>query len=166
VTSQPDRSAITDRREQVAGFRRPEVLGDGDLRTRVAEVREQAELWQLWRQEWVIVASSDAKGAEGKAEMEARFKAKYDERVEEGHWRILPVSQRNPDRWEYRLELFIWNVKGEFKRRELAEGYLADQREENPDGDWGDELCRVVAKNSRDAYKLREYGTRKLAKAR
>jgi hypothetical protein len=66
-----DRSAVVDRREQVADLHRPAQVGSAaDLREQVAEVREIPDLWKIFIPEWQIVASSDASGIAGQLELQ------------------------------------------------------------------------------------------------
>jgi hypothetical protein len=76
------RSAIGDRREQVKSFDRPERLNQGlSIKDAVSEVRETADLWKVYRPEWLVKFTSTKAGDEGRAECGAFFMTKYAERV-------------------------------------------------------------------------------------
>lgn len=152
-----DRSAVSDRREQVAGFVRPQQVGSAaDLREQVAEVREIPDLYKVYHREWLVVASSDLSGEEGRLEAEAYFQERYADRVYPEHVRVVAVSQTSPGEWPYRLELCLPNQRGEFKHRELAEVYVREM------GWQGDPDTRIVPRNSREEHQILDYSRKKL----
>lgn len=147
------RSAIVDRREQAKAEPRPERLSDIDISEAVAEVRETDDLFKVYRPEWMWVYTSEANGDAGLAEAKTYFAEKYQGRVHEIDVEYLPTSENNPSKWPWRISLRLPNVKGEFKLREHAETYIAEKG-------WGD--AAIVSRNSRDEYKLKAYGDKKL----
>jgi hypothetical protein len=149
------RSAIGDRREQVKSFDRPERLNQGlSIKDAVSEVRETADLWKVYRPEWLVKFTSTKAGDEGRAECGAFFMTKYAERVRDEDVEYVPSSTVSPSDWPWRLWVRLPNVKGEFKHRKDAEEFASH---------WSD--AEVVSRNSRDDYRLREYGTKKLTAA-
>lgn len=151
-----DRTAVADRREQVSGFHRPEVLSDVSVKDAVSEVREIEDLWKVYVPEWIIVASSDANGTDGLAEMEKVVAEKYHDRVRPEDARVVPISTRYPDDWPYRLELKLPNQRGEFKRRDLAEAYAEKMGWLLQPG------TSIVPRNSKAEFQIKDYGKKKL----
>jgi hypothetical protein len=115
---------------------RPSRIGDVDIHDAVAQVRETEDVWKLYRKEWLLVPGGELANYEG---------------------RLLPEDIKHSANWGGGNNYVrLWNVKGEFKTRELAETHaaLVTQGE-----------VRVVARSSRDEQQLKAYGKRMLPKA-
>lgn len=149
------RSAIVERREQVAAFDRPQRLSDLDIGGAVREVRDTPDLYRVWVPEWLVVFTSSASGESGLLEAQQHFASKYDERVRAEDVRYESTSASAPAEYPARLLLRLPNVKGEFKFRDAAESYAQ-----------GKDGSTVVARNSREEYALREYSIKKLSRAK
>jgi len=149
-------SAIADRRDQVKAFDRPEKLSDTDIASEVQLARETADTFKVYVPEWVIMFTSKAPHAEGgQAEAEAFFATKYEGRVEDTDVRYEPASRVFPDKFPTRLFLRLPNVKGEFKTKLHADDFVEKS---------GLAEAQVVARNSRNEHKLKDYGIKKLLK--
>ena len=109
----------------------------------VAEVRETPDTWRVYLSEWIIKASE-----EEREKIEQIFAEKYEGRVREDDMRIVRFGSL----WV--LELFLPNVIGEFKHRELAEEYVAHG--------FADKDVTLVSRNSKPDQDLRNYGVLKL----
>lgn len=147
----PEPSAIVQRREAVQASPRPGVLSSVDIRGEVAAVRELADLWKVYRPEWLIVFASSTTGEAGEAECQAHFDARFEGRVRQDDVAISSVYPGTDSRSQ--LLLRLPNIKGEFKTRELAEAYVRFQRWDN---------AVVVPRSGRAEHKLKEYGIKKL----
>lgn len=146
MTSPDPRAAIVERREKIAAEPRPTQLSD-DL-SGIAT----PDLWRVYRHEWVIVyVTEDGEGATERVtnyvgdKLLGRVVADdYRTVVEgEGQYAVLQVQARLP------------NMRGEFKHREDAHAYVAEQG-------WLD--ATIVQRNSPADYELRAYGTKRLPK--
>ena len=146
------RHAITERRDEIAALPRPSVLGGAA--SQEVLTRETADLFKVYRPEWIVVAISDAPGQAGKEELEARFAERWEGRVFPEDVLLEPGSEKFPDKYAWRLKLRLWNVRGEFKWLVQAQEFVTKQ-------EWTG-CARVVIRNSRDEFSLREYGQKKL----
>jgi hypothetical protein len=153
-------NAFQARKEAVQSGQRPQMLGrtSEDIKEGVASVREQADLFKVYVKEWVIVATSQAHGSEGRNELEARFETKYSGRVYPDDVRYTSAKS-NPATDESTvpvyLELHIWNVRGEFKHFQSAVDYVSQEVPEPLE-------VKIVGRNSRAEYDLKDYSTKRL----
>lgn len=69
---------------------------------------------RVYLQEWLIVYTSAAQGEAARKECGDVYNRMYDKRVRSDHAKLIPASQEEPDRWEWQLQLFLWNLRGEF----------------------------------------------------
>jgi len=138
------------RREQIASLARPSRLAASavDIKEEVAQVRETNDLWKVYRPEWIRTFSSKAVGEAGKTECEKHFEEKYKGKVSADDVRYMPTSAANPDKYPWRLELKLPNIKGEFKTKDLAESYRASK-------EWDDAV--LVSRNSKAEHDLKAY---------
>jgi hypothetical protein len=133
---------------------RPTQLGatSADIHAAVAASREQPDLFKLYRREWLIVFASESNGAAGFDEASGHFNAKYEGRVFEQDFRVRSTAlmpETSPDDVPVYLELFLWNVKGEYK-------HLRAARKDKRAGDV------IVVRNSRAEFDLLDYSKKKL----
>lgn len=146
------RNAISDRRDEIAALPRPSVLGGAASQDVLTQ--ETADLFKVYRPEWIVVAVSDAPGDAGRKELEAMFAERWEGRVFQEDVLLEPGSEKFPDKYAWRLRLLLWNVRGEFKWLVKAQEFVTKQG-------WSDS-ARVVIRNSREEFQLREYGQKKL----
>lgn len=151
-----ENSAIGARREEIQAAARPSALSGMNIKDEVAAVRETPDLFKVYTPEWVVQYVSFLPGSEGRKEVEKFFADKYEGRVYDHDVRYVPNVEADPENWPWRLELRLPNIKGEHNSQEGAQEH-ADT--------FGAE-AKVVARNSRDDYALRAYGTNKLPKKR
>lgn len=150
-------AAIGAHREAVRGQARPQRLQtDVDIKAAVEDTRDNADMFKVYLPEWLTVYTSEEVGDKGRQECEVYFSSKYEGRVRQEDIGYEATSAYSPDQWPWRLKLQLPNIKGEFKTRVLAEEYVRRQG-------WQDR-ARVVARNSRDEYALKDYGVKKLPK--
>lgn len=122
---------------------RPTRLGDTDIHEAVVKIRETPDLWRVYCKEWWIVFACNTDG-----EAIDHYADNYQGRLEPEDWRSIE--------WAFggrALELRLWNLKGEYKHRELADQLAATLTD-----------AVVVPRSSRDEQDLLGYGKRKLAR--
>lgn len=110
---------------------------------------EPDDLFRLYRREWVQVYRSVAVSTAGRDEVEAHFMAKYKGRVRGDDVEFSKIPGTSI------LKLRLWNLKGEYKTEAYALQVVQGMG-------WSD--VRVVKRNSREDYALREYGAKMLPK--
>lgn len=160
MTDQPvePQGAMQARRDQVAGAPRPKQLVDRDttIQEEVRGVRDTADTWKVYVQEWVVVHR-----AESFLAGQAHFEGRYEGRVEPEDVRWVntdysPVDPaENPD-YAVLLQLRLWNQRGEWKTRPLADLQATDL------GVSEDLAIRIVGRNSREETLLKDYSIKRL----
>lgn len=136
---------------------RPVRINTVDLRERAAEALD-SDHWRVYRCEWVnvyTVASGTSHGApspDGLMDLARdHFTTKYNGRVYPSDVRIdRDLAGGVPT---VRMWLRLPTLKGEFKTRELAAEFALTLTH-----------AQVVARNSKDDFKLRNYGVKLLPK--
>lgn len=112
-----------------------------------------SDIVRLYRREWVIVWSDIRAEGETSADVTRRATehaiARYDGRVHDEDLRIS-LHGGGRDTVVY-VELFLPNLKGEFKTRALAEAHASN---------WGH--ADIVVRNSPEDHELRAYGVKML----
>lgn len=112
------------------------------------EINETADLWKVWRQEWMVQFAGSTEEA-----CWAHFKEKFEGRVRPDDAKIHHVD--GLDDLHY-LQLKLWNVKAECKTYEEAERVIAEYQ--LPD-------TKILPRNSREEHELRDYSVKKLLEA-
>jgi hypothetical protein len=149
-----DQGAISARRDQIAALPRPQVSEQGpDLKAAVEAVREIPDLWHLYARDWVWRFTSTKVGDEGREECWAYFTETFEGRVLLEEVDVQPTSEISSGEWPWRLALFLPNLKGAFKLKSDAEVFLASRVLVDP---------VIVARNSKEEFALKNYGTKKL----
>ncbi len=129
---------------------RLEMPDDKQLREDIARIRDTDDLWRLYTWQWIVVYTTDAIGEDGIREAQGEFTSRYKGRVGEDEWKVCSYGAK----WSSVLQLKLPTMVGEFKQREVAEGVSLEYPPAM--------RPTLVARNSADDYKLREYGKRKL----
>lgn len=111
--------------------------------------------WCVYRKEFVSVHVSRAVGSAGREECVRVFHAEYRRKVVPNDWRLREVSMRQPP--AYRLELKLFNLKGEYKDKGEAQRVAGRQ--------WGRDVW-VVQWGSPEEQQLLDYGVKQLSTAR
>lgn len=128
--------------------KRPEQLGATSEEIReMTRIRDTADTWKVYRQEWSIVFTSQGEGSVGQVECMNHFHVKFAGRLEEGDFRVVSMFDQPPTSKQH-LELNLWNQRGEFKHRKQAELY----NDVAFDG-----AATIVSRNSREEQQLRNY---------
>jgi hypothetical protein len=109
-----------------------------------AAKHEIGSTWRVYTKEWLI----QSRGTED--EMEKLYTTKYEGRVEEDDH----VIKLDDESKTYTLELRLWNVKAEWKTKELADVHAENLAKAKGNGF----LVDVVARNSRKEHVLSNYG--------
>jgi hypothetical protein len=77
--------------------------------------------WRVYLPEWLVVWISDALGPEGRSECLQHFQDKYQGRVREQGWRVIPaVLGMEPSRSPSCVQLYVPNLQGEYKDQDYA----------------------------------------------
>lgn len=120
-----------------------------DIHAEVAKVRETPDLWRVYCKDWLIVFV-----AEDDKDIDEYFLDKFDGRVRDEDHRIITWAEGSARA----LELYLFNLKGEFKHREQAELFANTEFAES-------RSPTVVPRSSRAEQELKDYSKRKLISA-
>lgn len=122
--------------------------------------------WRVYLSEWLTVYISDADGPEGVDECWDYFASRYRGRVAVEDLRVMATSPDRPGSgaYPYCLQLWLPNLKGEFKDRDLADK-LADEIAEVPPYGGAGLMLAVVQRGSDEEKALLEYGKKMLPDA-
>lgn len=150
-----DQGAISARRDEVAALPRPSVSeGALDLKEAVESVRELDDLWNVYAREWVWVWTSTKVGEEGREQCLSHFADTYEGRVVyPDEVKVIPSSEAHPDQWPWRLALLLPTLKSVHKLRSQAEAHAVEEGFEDP---------KIVSRNSKEDFAIRNYGKKKL----
>ena len=112
--------------------------------------------WRVYMDEWLIVWTGDAPGPEGQAECLSHFQVKYQGRVRERDWRVVPgIRGVELARAPYCLQLRLPNLRGEYKDQDCA---LAQVASVSCPG----RNAEVVRRGSAQERELLDYGRKML----
>ena len=155
MTGPDPHAALVEHRDRIAAEPRPSRLAEP------APGTGGADTWRVYCHEWVtvhteavhpsVLGTRDGAGLTPEAAACRQFFVEhYQDRIRPHHSRI--DAQLIGGGGIVQLQLFKPNLRAEFKTRELAEGYVAEQGLD----------AVVVERNSRADHDLRAYGVRRL----
>jgi hypothetical protein len=81
---------------------------------------------RVYFKEYVTVYTSGSPGSQGLAECRAWFAEHYGGKIHDYDWTVLGTSIANPGKWQARLQLRLWNRRGEFVSAPDAEALAAE----------------------------------------
>ena len=121
--------------------------------------------WRVYLCEWLIVWTSDADGPEGLDQCWDHFERTYKGRVRGEDRRVVPaIIGAEPGGHPYCLQLWLPNLRGEHKDRDLAD-CLADEIAEAPPYGGAGLWLEVVQRGSAEEQVLLDYGKKMLPDA-
>jgi len=145
-----ERSAIVDRREQISEEPRPKPMYG---KAEIEDTPEVKEIWRVYHHEWITVFRSQHHGLLARKEIDNFYGVKYKGRVKPEDVRVIPTSPKNQDEWPWLLQLFLPNMRGEFRDEVDARAYAKSMDFTAP---------VVVIKNSLLDHQIRQYGVKML----
>lgn len=118
--------------------------------------------WRVYLTEWLFAYTADALGVAGDDECLSVFRRRYEGRVSDEDWRVVPAIRGRPS--EVRsLQLRMPNRRGEFKDYNDAVRLASDLLDQDPAG--GNAVAVVVQRGSDEEKALLDYGKKKLPDA-
>ena len=152
-----DNRALSERRDEINALPRPSPSEQGpNLKQAVEAIRETPDLWHVyaWESRWAW--TSTVGGDQGKEQCWQYFADHFAGRIADPSESVdvLPTSESQPSLWPWKLEIRMPTMRGSFKLRSQADQFVAAHQEfDRP---------KVVARNSKDEFELKNYGIRKL----